>query len=135
MTQLSQVFVNGTFDVLHPGHIALLRHARELGHYLMVAIDSDRRTRELKGERRPFFDQEARKFMVESISGVDEVIIFDSDHELEDIIREYAPDVMVKGSDYKHRHIIGEEYCNRIEFFSRIHEYSTTKILQDTVDR
>ena len=132
---MNKVFVNGTFDVLHPGHIALLRYAVDMGQYLLVAIDSDRRVQELKGAGRPFFDSADRKFILESINGVDEVTVFDSDQELEDIIRTYAPDIMVKGSDYENKHIIGAEHCGRIEFFPRIDEYSTTKILQHTANR
>ena len=132
---MTRVFVNGTFDILHPGHIALLRYAVDLGQQLLVAIDSDRRVRELKGEDRPFFDAADRKFIVESIAGVDAVEVFDTDQELEDIIRMYAPDIMVKGSDYQGKHIIGAEYCGRIEFFKRIDEYSTTQILQHIAGR
>lgn len=132
---MTRVFVNGTFDVLHPGHIALLRYAVDLGHYLMVAIDTDRRVQELKGAGRPFFDSADRQFMVESISGVDEVVVFDSDQELEDIIRTYAPDIMVKGSDYENKPIIGAEHCGRVEFFERIHEYSSTKTIQHLAHR
>jgi D-beta-D-heptose 7-phosphate kinase/D-beta-D-heptose 1-phosphate adenosyltransferase len=132
---MRKVFVNGTFDVLHPGHIALLRYAVDSGQHLLVAIDSDRRVRELKGDGRPFFDAADRKFILESINGVDEVVVFDTDQDLEDIIREYAPDVMVKGSDYKNRHIIGAEHCAHIEFFKRIDEYSTSKILQHSSNR
>jgi rfaE bifunctional protein nucleotidyltransferase chain/domain len=132
---MTRVFVNGTFDVLHPGHIALLRYAVDMGQHLLVAIDSDRRVQELKGPARPFFDSADRKFILESISGVDEVVVFDSDQELEDIIRTYAPEIMVKGSDYEDKHIIGAEHCGRIEFFKRLDEYSTSKILEHTANR
>jgi D-beta-D-heptose 7-phosphate kinase/D-beta-D-heptose 1-phosphate adenosyltransferase len=132
---MTRVFVNGTFDVLHPGHVALLRHAADLGHYLMVAIDSDRRVRELKGADRPFFSQADRKFMIESIAGVDEVVTFDTDQDLEAIICEYVPDIMVKGSDYENQHIIGAEHCGRVEFFERIYEYSSSKAIQHLTTR
>lgn len=129
------IFVNGTFDVLHPGHVALLKHARSLGDNLLVAIDSDRRVRELKGTGRPFFNQLARKQTLESLRWVDRVAIFDTDAELEHIIKLYEPDVMVKGSDYVNRPIIGEEHCGRIEFFKRIDEYSSTKAIQHLTNR
>ena len=132
---MTRVFVNGTFDVLHPGHVALLQHAAARGHYLMVAIDSDRRVRELKGPARPFFSAADRKYILQAIKGVDEVTIFDSDQDLVDTICEYAPDVMVKGSDYRGRPIIGAEHCGHIEFFERIHEYSSTKTIQHLADR
>jgi D-beta-D-heptose 7-phosphate kinase/D-beta-D-heptose 1-phosphate adenosyltransferase len=132
---MMHIFVNGTFDVLHPGHVALLKHARGLGNNLLVAIDSDRRVRELKGTGRPFFNQLARKQTLESLRWVDRVVIFDTDAELEYIIKLYEPDVMVKGSDYVNKPIIGEEHCGRIEFFKRIDEYSSTKAIQHLTNR
>lgn len=125
-----KVFVNGTFDVLHPGHVALLTHAAALGDYLLVAIDTDDRVQKLKGPGRPFFSQADRKFVLSSIKGVDEVATFESDSQLENIISQYQPDVMVKGSDYRGRAIVGEQLVPRIEFFERIDEYSSTKTIQ-----
>lgn len=131
---MKKVFVNGTFDILHPGHIMLLQHARNQGDHLCVAIDSDRRVRELKGPGRPFFNQRDRQFMLEHLSCVDSTAVFDSDSELEDIIRDYEPDLMVKGSDYCNRPIVGEELVPAIEFFERIDEYSSTKAIQHIAD-
>ena len=130
-----KIFVNGTFDVLHPGHVALLNYARDLGVHLLVAIDSDRRVRELKGPGRPFFNQTDRKFVLNSLQCVDRVEIFDTDDELEHIIKVYEPDIMVKGSDYVNKPIIGEEHCGRIEFFKRIDDYSSTKAIEHLTDR
>lgn len=100
-----------------------------------MAIDSDRRVRELKGKSRPFFSQEDRMFMLDSLEVVDTTVVFDSDSELEDIIREYEPDIMVKGSDYVGRPIVGEELVPHIEFFKRIDEYSSTKAIQHLTTR
>jgi D-beta-D-heptose 7-phosphate kinase/D-beta-D-heptose 1-phosphate adenosyltransferase len=130
-----KIFVNGTFDIVHVGHIKLLNYARSLGHHLLVAIDSDRRVRQLKGADRPVHDQTERKFLLENLRAVDSVKIFDTDQELEHIIILHEPDVMVKGSDYRNRPIIGEEHCGRIEFFERIDDYSTTKTIQRITDR
>ena len=127
---MKRVFVNGTFDILHPGHVLLLEHARNLGDHLCVAIDGDNRVRELKGVGRPFFNQRDRQLILESLKWVDQVEVFNSDSELEDIIRQYEPDLMVKGSDYRGRPIIGEELVPYIEFFERIDEYSSTKAIQ-----
>lgn len=132
---MKRVFVNGTFDILHPGHVLLLEYAKSLGDHLCVAIDSDRRVRELKGKSRPFFSQEDRMFMLDSLEVVDTTVVFDSDSELEDIIREYEPDIMVKGSDYVGRPIVGEELVPHIEFFKRIDEYSSTKAIQHLTTR
>jgi D-beta-D-heptose 7-phosphate kinase/D-beta-D-heptose 1-phosphate adenosyltransferase len=130
---MTKVFVNGTFDVLHPGHVRLLQHARSMGTTLLVAIDTDNRVRQLKGPGRPFFNQDDRKFMLESLGC--NVVLFNTDEELEHTIATYEPDVMVKGSDYINKPIIGEEHCGRIEFFNRINEYSSTKAIQHIVTR
>lgn len=132
---MKKVFVNGTFDVLHPGHVNLLEYAKAQGKYLVVAIDSDRRVRELKGPTRPWLNQDERKFMLESLRCVDQVWIFDSDQELEHLIQLYEPDLMVKGSDYKNKPIVGEEFVPQIDFFDRIDEYSSTKAIQHLTTR
>jgi D-beta-D-heptose 7-phosphate kinase/D-beta-D-heptose 1-phosphate adenosyltransferase len=129
---MTKVFVNGTFDVLHPGHVRLLQYAASLGSVL-VAIDTDHRVRQLKGAGRPFFNQDDRKFMLESLGH--RVVLFNTDQELEHTIATYEPDIMVKGSDYINRPIIGEEHCGRIEFFKRIDEYSSTKAIEHLVNR
>jgi D-beta-D-heptose 7-phosphate kinase/D-beta-D-heptose 1-phosphate adenosyltransferase len=131
---MKQIFVNGTFDILHPGHVQLLNYARGQGNDLIVAIDSDRRVRELKGENRPINSEHDRKFMLESLRSVDSVWIFNSDQELEDICRLYNP-IMVKGSDYRGRPIIGQQYCKEIIFYDRIEPYSTTRAIQDIGNR
>lgn len=131
---MKTIFVNGTFDILHPGHVQLLNYARSLGDSLIVAIDSDRRVQELKGASRPINSEDDRKLMLESLRSVDTVWFFDSDQELEDICRLYNP-VMVKGSDYKGKHIIGQQYCKEIVFYDRIEPYSTTRSIQDISSR
>jgi rfaE bifunctional protein nucleotidyltransferase chain/domain len=131
---MKTIFVNGTFDILHPGHVQLLNYARSLGDSLIVAIDSDRRVRELKGKDRPINSEDDRKFMLENLCSVDSVWLFDSDQELEDICRLYNP-VMVKGSDYRDRAIVGQQYCKEIVFYDRIEPYSTTQTIQDISSR
>jgi rfaE bifunctional protein nucleotidyltransferase chain/domain len=131
---MKTIFVNGTFDILHPGHVQLLNHARSLGDSLLVAIDGDQRVRELKGSGRPINSENDRKLMLENLRSVDTVWIFNSDQELEDICRLYNP-VMVKGSDYKDKHIIGQQYCKEIVFYDRIEPYSTTQAIQDISSR
>jgi rfaE bifunctional protein nucleotidyltransferase chain/domain len=131
---MKPIFVNGTFDILHPGHVQLLNYARSLGDSLIVAIDSDRRVRELKGANRPINSDDDRKFMLENLRSVDTVWIFDTDQELEDICRLHNP-IMVKGSDYRGRAIIGQQYCKEIVFYDRIEPYSTTRAIQDISSR
>lgn len=128
--------VNGTFDVLHPGHIALLNTARSYGDSLVVAIDTDRRVRELKGEQRPINNQIDRKIMLSNIKAVDLVVFFDSKEELIELMKLYKPDVYVKGSDWKHdTESTAHQYCKEVIYYDRIEPYSTTKTIQDIINR
>lgn len=123
-----RVWVNGTFDVLHVGHVSLLQFASLYGK-VRVGIDSDRRVKELKGENRPVNNWEDRSTMLKELRSVKEVVGFDSDEELENQIKEYNPDYCVIGSDYKDKTVIGGQFCRRLIFFDKIDGYSTTKIL------
>jgi len=132
---MKKIFINGTFDVLHPGHINLFKEAKDKGDFLFVAIDSDKRVSQLKGIDRPFNNQENRKFILENLKPIDKVEIFNSDDELKGLIKNYEPDIMMVGSDWKGKNIIGSEYAKQLIFFDRIGNYSTTKIIENFVDR
>lgn len=123
-----KVWVNGTFDVLHVGHINLLEFAASLGD-VRVGLDTDKRVKELKGNSRPFNNQEDRKKMLESLKFVKEVVLFDSRQELIDSVRNYQPDIMVIGDDYKDQVVYGSEHAKKLVFFEKLPAYSTTKIL------
>ena len=124
---MSRIWVNGAFDVLHIGHIKLLKYAAAMGH-LRVGIDSDKRIKELKGPDRPFNSYNIRKEFLQSLRFVDEVVGFDSEEELIACIKSYRPDVMIVGSDYKDERVIGSEYAKQVIYFDRIIDVSTTKI-------
>ena len=113
----------------------MLNTARSLGDYLLVCIDTDRRVKELKGDSRPIFDQDHRRAMLSNLKAVDQVELFDSTEELETIFKLYEPDLMVKGSDWKGKSITAQKYCKEIYWYDRIDEYSTTKIIQDIINR
>ncbi len=130
-----RVIVNGTFDILHRGHLEMLKFAKSQGSYLLVAIDSDRLVRELKGDSRPINNQEDRKFALESLKCVDAVWIFDSQSELAHICQIFRPDLMVKGSDYRGKTITGSEYCNYIKFYPLVQNYSTSGIIENINNR
>lgn len=93
------VFTNGVFDILHPGHIQLLKFAKSLGGKLVVGINSDRATKLLKGPSRPINAESSRKSTLESLDFVDEVVIFD-DTKTEGIVSEIMPNIVVKGGEW-----------------------------------
>lgn len=123
-----RIWVNGAFDILHIGHIKLLKYAAAMG-YLRVGIDTDERIKELKGPTRPFNSYNTRKEFLESLRFVNDVVGFDSEQELIEQIKIYQPDVMVVGSDYKDRRVIGAEHAKNVMYFERMAEISTTTIL------
>jgi D-beta-D-heptose 7-phosphate kinase/D-beta-D-heptose 1-phosphate adenosyltransferase len=123
-----KVWVNGTFDVLHIGHLKLLEFASSFGE-LRVGIDTDKRVKELKSPDRPFNTTEDRKYFLESLKFVKDVVVFDSRQELIDLVKEYRPDYMVIGDDYKDQPVYGSEHAKQLIFFEKLPKYSTTKIL------
>ena len=129
-----KVFVNGTFDILHRGHLELLNYAKTLG-YVYVGIDTDNCVREKKGPTRPIFDQEERKYFLENLKAVDEVRFFSNDAELEGLVKSYQPDIMIVGSDWKDKSVIGSYWAAKLIFFDRIGEYATTKTIEDIINR
>ena len=131
----NKVFVNGTFDLLHRGHIELLNYARTQGGHVCVGIDTDDRVREKKGPTRPINSVGDRAYMLQNLEAVDYIVIFDSDEELERCIKTVKPDIMVVGSDWKDKSVIGGMYAAELRFFDRIEEYATTKTIQSIIDR
>jgi len=132
---MKKIFVNGAFDVVHSGHLDLLDFARGLGTHLLVAIDTDRRIEYNKGKGRPFNNLKNRKQLIGMLKPVTSVVTFDTDNDLLAVLERYKPDVMVKGSDWRGKEIIGEEYCKEVVFYERVNEESSTKILKSFVDR
>lgn len=121
--------MTGTFDIIHPGHIEILRFAKSQGDELTVGIDKDSRVKKLKGNTRPFHKESDRALVIKSIRYVDNVQLFGSNEELTNLIKSISPDVLIAGSDWKGKNIVGGEYAKEIVFFDRIADYSTTKIL------
>jgi D-beta-D-heptose 7-phosphate kinase/D-beta-D-heptose 1-phosphate adenosyltransferase len=130
-----KIFVNGTFDVLHPGHLDLLNYAKSLGDFLLVAIDSDSRVASKKGLDRPVNPQYNRVKLLENLKAVDEVVVFDSDIELAQTVKILRPDIMIVGSDYKDKTVIGSEYAKQLRFYNRTTPFSSTQILEDFISR
>lgn len=130
-----RIFVNGSFDLLHTGHLDLLFYAKSLGNHLHVAIDTDERIKKQKGADRPINPLRIRKAILRSLKPVDTVSVFGTDDELINTIRAYSPEIMVKGSDWKEKKIIGQEYCGKIIFYERVNNESSTKIISDFIAR
>lgn len=126
---MTKVWINGTFDIVHLGHIKMLKHGAELGDFLIVGIDSDRRVSELKGETRPINKLVSRITLLESIRYVDRVLSFDSDEELENLIKTIRPEIMVIGEEYKTKRIIGREFVKEIVYFPFLDGFSSTNII------
>ena len=129
-----KVWVNGTFDVMHIGHIKLLEQASKLGT-VRVGLDTDERIKSKKGPTRPVNSLEDRIEFMKSIRYVDSVVSFGSNRELEDRIKEWDADVMVIGDDYKYHEIIGADLVDRVFFFDKIEGKSTSNILKHNISK
>tara|TARA_Y100001951_G_C11164375_1_gene196619 strand:- start:260 stop:655 length:396 start_codon:yes stop_codon:yes gene_type:complete len=123
-----RIWVNGCFDVLHLGHLKLLQYAKSRGKWLTVGIDSDERVKKLKGSQRPVNDEKSRIEMLKAIRWVDNVLVFDSDKQLEKLVEKYS-DLMIIGSEYKDKKVIGSQH-SPVEFFDKIDGYSSTNIIK-----
>lgn len=102
------VFTNGCFDLLHRGHVDLLASARSFGDLLIVGLNDDDSVRRLKGAGRPWVPQEDRAAVLAALASVDCVVLFSQDTPLE-LIERLAPDVLVKGADYRPDEVVGAE--------------------------
>ena len=123
------VFTNGCFDLLHVGHVRLMRRAKSLGDFLIVAVNSDRSLRKLKGSGRPLVDQKSRAELLSALSCVDYVTVFDEDTPLE-TIRILKPDVLIKGGDYDLSQIVGRDCVKKVVRFPLIKGVSTSNLIR-----
>jgi D-beta-D-heptose 7-phosphate kinase/D-beta-D-heptose 1-phosphate adenosyltransferase len=117
------IFTNGCFDILHLGHIELLKFCKDLGN-VIVGLNSDSSIRKLKGKSRPIFSQYERKALLESIKFVDQVVIFDEETPYR-LIQEIRPTFIVKGGDYKHSEVIGSDIAP-VKIFDYLEGHSTS---------
>ena len=127
------VFTNGVFDLLHPGHLRYLQHARALGDALVVGVNTDRSVRAIKGESRPVTAEQERVEILAALSCVDIVVLFDEETPYE-LIERIQPDVLVKGADWPEESMIGRDIVEarggrvvRVPFEDG---YSTTAIIE-----
>ena len=124
------IWVNGCFDILHRGHYELFNYAKSLGSNLIVGVDSDEKVAQDKGPNRPYNKLEDRVYALESLRAIDKVYVFDNKDHLEWLIQTNKPDILVVGSDWKGKEIVGGKYAKKIVYFDRIGNYSTTNILE-----
>jgi rfaE bifunctional protein nucleotidyltransferase chain/domain len=132
MKQKKVVFTNGVFDILHVGHIELLKYAKSLGGKLVVGINSDRTTKILKGKERPINNEEGRKKVLESIRYVDRVVIFD-DTQTINIIDEIKPDIVVKGGEWTAEEVRKRDKIPgdiEVKICPLVKDYSTTNTIK-----
>lgn len=129
---LRTVFTNGCFDLLHPGHLAILEFAAQQGDVLIVGINDDASVTRLKGPRRPLYPAPERAEILLAVRGVDFVTVFAEDTPME-AIRSIRPDVLVKGAEYGAGQIVGEDFVvangGRVERFPMQAGYATSKLI------
>jgi rfaE bifunctional protein nucleotidyltransferase chain/domain len=129
------IFTNGCFDILHRGHLELFAYARSLGDKLIVGVDSDEKVKLSKGPTRPINCLDDRMKMLSCLKYIDEVYSFDSREGLVELVRKVKPDIMVVGSDWEGKPIVGSEHSQEVKYFDRIERYSTTETIQSIIDR
>lgn len=127
------VFTNGCFDLIHAGHVRYLAQARALGDVLVVALNSDRSVRALKGEGRPILSEQERAEVIAALEAVDYVIIFDEETPRE-LIAALLPDVLVKGGDWPLDQIVGRDEVEaaggKVLSLPYVEGSSTTEIIE-----
>ena len=127
------VWCNGTFDILHPGHIELFKVGKSLGDKLIVATDTDEKIRQDKGASKPVNNLCDRISMLQAIKYIDEVLYFGNRKELEGLIELYSPDILLLGDDWNGGDVVGIQYAKEVRFLPRLN-YSTTNIIKKIRD-
>tara|TARA_Y100000816_G_scaffold4872_1_gene2962 strand:+ start:2553 stop:3017 length:465 start_codon:yes stop_codon:yes gene_type:complete len=126
------VFTNGCFDLLHVGHIRYLSHAKKLGDFLIIGLNSDRSVKKLKGKDRPINSFEDRAILLSALNSVDLVIKFE-EQTPENLIKDIVPDVLVKGGDYNIEDIVGYQIVikngGQVKTLSFYDGYSSTNYI------
>ena len=129
---ISISFTNGCFDVLHIGHIELLKYCASLGE-VIVGLNSDESVKRLKGSTRPFNSEDVRLRILESIKYVNKVQIFQEDTPYE-LIQAIQPDCIVKGGDYRPEDVVGYDLCE-VKIFRTVVGYSSTSLIKKINDK
>jgi len=129
---MTTVFTNGCFDILHRGHIELLKYCKSLGTIVIVGLNSDTSVKKNKGPSRPYFSEEDRKLTLEACRYIDHVMIFEEETPY-NLIKKLKPDIIVKGGDYIKEEVVGNDVAE-VKIFNFIEGYSTTSIIEKKKD-
>ena len=127
---MSIVWTNGTFDILHPGHMQLFKVARSLGDKVIVATDTDAKIKNDKGEHKPVNDLCYRVAMLEAVKYIDVVLTFGDRAELEGLIQMYNPDILLLGDDWRDGDVVGWEHAGETRFLPRVGGYASSKTVK-----
>ena len=126
------IFTNGCFDIVHAGHIDYMEKAKALGDVLIVGVNSDESIRRIKGNNRPIVGVDYRLRLLQGISSIDYVCVFNEDTPLE-LIKKVKPDIIVKGEDWKDKGVVGEDfvrsYGGKVELIALLPGISTSIII------
>ena len=122
------VFTNGCFDILHLGHLKILKEAKQKGDILIVGLNSDSSIKKIKGPKRPIVDQKTRAMLLSNIIGVDYVVIFNEATPY-NLIKKINPDILVKGGDWKKDKIVGSDLIKKVYRVKLCLGHSTTQII------
>lgn len=121
---------NGCFDPIHVGHIYFLTVCKSKVDKLIVLLNSDQSIRELKKKNKPYQLAHERKFVLLSLSVVDEVIVFEDERHLEILMLRFSPDILFKGSDYTGKKLTGQRFAKKVELIPLYSEWSSTKLIE-----
>ncbi len=131
------VFTNGCFDIVHAGHVDYMEKAKILGDVLVVGVNSDNSVKRIKGEKRPIVDIKNRLRLLQGLSVIDYLCVFEEDTPLE-LIKNVSPNVLVKGEDWKDKGVVGEDfvktYGGKVELIKLLPGISTSIIIDKIVN-
>jgi len=130
------VFTNGCFDIVHAGHVDYMEKARSFGDILIVGVNSDASVKRIKGDKRPIVDLNHRLRLLQGLSVIDYLCVFEEDTPLE-LIKKVVPNVLVKGEDWKEKGIVGEDfvktYGGKVELIKLLPGISTSIIIDKII--
>jgi D-beta-D-heptose 7-phosphate kinase/D-beta-D-heptose 1-phosphate adenosyltransferase len=123
------VFTNGCFDIIHVGHLDLLKRCKEMGNVVIVGLNSDASISRLKGPERPINNLEKRIAFLSALTYVDYIVVFEEDTPAE-LLAQLRPSILVKGGDYKPEQLLGREYAGEVRIVPFIDGYSSTSVIR-----